>query len=269
MIQKDKLVILVLTNQTKPWSDILRLGAIPTWISHSRNNVDIYTYIGEKPAKFHLIRESITGRLRNSKGRFIQKFIDRLFKGIFNLNLERQTIVGREIFQFQPEIHSTIGARTIAAFHAVLSDKDWNYLWRANVSNYVNVDALTELLHKLPQERVAAGVLNCFGELQYLSGAGYLLSRDVVEELLSRKELWNHAYFDDVALGFALRKMGIELTEIPRMRFTRHHEVHRLSSTTLEKMPSFRCNGLDDRREDILIMKALHKIMCGVDHLSD
>jgi len=269
MIQKDKLVILVLTNQTKPWSDIFRLGATPTWISHSRNQVDIYTYTGLKPTKFQLIREAITGRLRNSKGLFIQQLIDHLFKRIFNLNLEKQKIVGKEIFQFQPEIHSTIGARTIAAFHAVLSDKDWNYLWRANVSNYVNVDALTELLLKLPKERVAAGVLNYFGELQYLSGAGYLLSRDVVEELLSRNELWNHAYFDDVALGFALREMRIELTEIPRMRFTRHHEVHELSLRTLGKMPSFRCNGLDDRSEDILIMKALHKIMCGVDHLSD
>jgi hypothetical protein len=263
---KKRLAILVLSNQSAPWCNILEKGAKPTWIAHSQNQAKIYTYTGIKPSILLSIRESISGRLRHTKFKFIQIKFDTLFTGIFELNLENQRIVGRQILQCQPEVHSTIGARTLAAFHAMLLDHSWDYLWRANVSNYVNVEALEDILERLPLIQVAGGVTNYYDKEEYLSGAGFLLSRDVVEQLCENSQIWDHSYLDDVALGFALSKLGIRLTEIPRLRITRHQEVNKIPVETLMSTPSFRCNGLHNRQEDIKIMQALHQTLCGEEH---
>ena len=266
-MKDSDLLILVLTNGKNPWQRIFHYGAEPTWIHDSNQNANVITYKGIAPSISEQFRESMTGRMRHNKWVGVQRTFDRLFTGIFTLGVDKELISENVIDQPYPELHSTIGLRTLAAFKTALTELDWKYLWRANTSNYVNTNALIKFLSTCPTRSFAGGVVNLYKGDPYLSGAGYCLSRDVVERIVAQPLLWDHSLLDDVALGVILRNFQISYTEIPRITFTEHEQVSKASLTGLIQTPSFRCNGLHDREEDIKIMHSLHDRLCGRNHL--
>jgi hypothetical protein len=265
-MKNSHLIIIVLTNRKDPWARIHREGAEATWIFDSKVSAKILKYIGRLPTKSEQVRESITGRLRHGKLVNVQRGFDRLFSGLFRLSLNPDFVSGNTIVQPYPELHSTIGLRTLSAFNTVLNDLDWQYLWRANASNYVNTEALLLFLRDASPEKFAGGVINFYQGEPYLSGAGYCLSRDVVQRIVERPELWDHSVLDDVSLGRVLNQIDVALTEIPRLTFTERSQVHAVKIDTLKKTPSFRCNGVNDRQKDIEIMNSLHERLCEVAH---
>jgi len=259
MSSKNKLVCLVLTNNSEPWRTIYHHGAKVTWIDTASKLVTVYSYTGTKPSINARLRESLTGRIRHSKFSFLQVFIDKNFKSIFNRYSNQQSLVGGNIFQQEIELHSTIGIRTLSAFEFLLKYPEWEYVWRANVSNYVQVSKLLELIDQLPDQNLAAGVINHFGKTPYLSGAGYLLSRDVVARLVENSVAWRNYYLDDVALGFALDDLRVNLLPIERLTVSKEADLESISDSELRNFVSFRCNGKSDRGQDVLIMKEIHR----------
>jgi hypothetical protein len=118
-----------------------------------------------------------------------------------------------------------------------------------------------------PSINFAGGVINQYQGSPYLSGAGYLLSRDVVEKVVEKSSLWDHTLLDDVSLGLVLSRMDIQLTEIPRISFTNSRQISETDLGLIRETPSFRCNGGDNREEDVRIMQKIHDVLCGRNHL--
>lgn len=263
MTRKNRVICLVLTNNSDPWLTIYHDGAKPTWIEAASKMADIYSYTGKKPSVSARVRERLTGRLRHTKFAFMQIFIDKNLNSIFARYPDQQTLVDRNICQQEIELHSTIGTRTLSAFEYLLNLPDWEYLWRANVSNYVQVSKLLELIEKLPNRRLAAGVINYFGDTPYLSGAGYLLSRDVVARIVENSSAWKNYYLDDVALGFVLYDLKIDLLPIERLTVSKVTDLEAISDADLRDFVSFRCNGRSDRGQDVQIMKEIHRRLLG------
>jgi hypothetical protein len=263
MTYKSKVICLVLTNSKDPWKKIFHEGAEATWIPQAAKLMKIYSYTGRAPGIIHSARESLTGRMRHSRFDFVQRFIDRWFRKVFMRFPLDQSLINGNIYQREVELHSTIGVRTLSAFEFVLNDSDWEYLWRANVSNYVYAPCLFSTIENLPKGNLAAGVINHFGDVPYLSGAGYLLSRDVVERVIENARLWNNAYLDDVALGLLLLDLDIPLLPVERLSISDVSQLDEYSRSELVNYASFRCNGLHDRSQDILIMKRLNRELYG------
>lgn len=263
MTSDPKIVCLVLTNNSNPWKRIFDEGAKTTWIPQATEFMKIYSYTGRPPSYFDLARESLTGRMRHSKLDFAQQFIDRRFRQIFRRFPESQKLVDGNILQREVEIHSTIGVRTLSAFEFVLRDSNWEYLWRANVSNYVYAPRLLSIIDQLPRKNLAAGVINYFEDIPYLSGAGYLLSRDVVERVVKNDQLWKNEFLDDVALGLVLLNLDINLSSMDRLAISDVSQLEMFSVDQLVQYASFRCNGLKDRNQDILIMQSLNQKLYG------
>jgi hypothetical protein len=201
--------------------------------------------------------------MRHSRLDFAQRFIDQRFRNIFMRFPHDQTLINENIHQREVELHSTIGIRTLSAFEFILNDSKWEYLWRANVSNYVYAPRLLSIIETLPNNSLAAGEINYFGDIPYLSGAGYLLSRDVVERIIENTRLWNNAYLDDVALGLLLLDLDIPLLRVERLSISDVSQLDLYTRSELVKYASFRCNGLHDRNQDILIMKKLNQKLYG------
>jgi hypothetical protein len=263
MNYKPKVICLVLSNNSDPWKRIFREGAEVTWIPHASKLMNVYSYTGSTPSAMRSARERISGRMRHSKLSFAQRFIDKMYPKLFERFPQDQYLVNGTIYQRENELHSTIGARTLSAFEFALKDSDWEYLWRANVSNYVYAPRLFSIIEFLPRVNLAAGVINHFGDIPYLSGAGYLLSRDVVEAVVQRARFWNNAYLDDVALGLILLELNVNLIAIERLSISHVSQLNRYSRAELVNYPSFRCNGLQDRNQDILIMRRLNQELYG------
>lgn len=263
MTFESKVICLVLTNTSDPWKKIFHEGAEATWVPQASGLMKIYSYTGRPPGFIRSARESLTGRMRHSRYGFIQQFIDRRFQRIFMRFPQDQSLLNGNILQEEIELHSTIGIRTLSAFEFVLKDSNWEYLWRANVSNYVYTPCLLSMIEDLPKKSLAAGVINYFGNIPYLSGAGYLLSRDVVERVIENARFWNNIYLDDVALGHLLLDLNITLLPIERLSISDVSQLDQYSRSELVNYPSFRCNGLHDRNQDILIMKRLNQTLYG------
>ena len=259
MNSRNKVVCLVLTNNSEPWRTIYHHGAKPTWIDSALKLVNVYSYTGKKPSINARLRESLTGRIRHTKFAFLQVFIDKNLKSIFNRHPNQQLLVGGNILQQEIELHSTIGIRTLSAFEFLLRYPEWEYVLRANVSSYIQISKLLELIERLPARNLAAGVINYFGETPYLSGAGYLLSRDVVARVVENGAAWKNFYLDDVALGFALADLKINLLSIERLTLSKEADLESISDSELRNFVSFRCNGKSDRSQDVLIMKEIHR----------
>jgi hypothetical protein len=263
MTFESKVICLVLTNTSDPWKKIFHEGAEATWIPQASKLMKIYSYTGRAPGFIRSARESLTGRLRHSRLSFVQQSIDRMYPQIFERFPQEQRLIDGGIIQKEVELHSTVGARTLSAFEFVLRDRSWDYLWRANVSNYVYAPCLLSMIEALPKKSLAAGVINYFGNVPYLSGAGYLLSRDVVERVIENTRFWNNTYLDDVALGSLLLDLNITLLPIERLSISDVSQLDQYSRSELANYPSFRCNGLHDRNQDILIMKRLNQTLYG------
>ena len=253
------LVVILLANREEPWHSIYQKGSLATWAKHPGNGTTVIPYFGSKPNGIQSLRERITGRLRHSKLYLLQILIDKKFSGLFRFSRFKPEFVAGVLYQKEPELHSTIGVRTLRAFESALELLEWDYLWRANVSNYVNTQVLYRLIQDLPCTKFAGGVINENRNTEFLSGAGYLLSRDVVEEIIKMRNDWNHSLPDDVALGLLLAQINVRLISIPRIDFINVGQVEKITNVQLMETPSYRCNTGNALREDVEIMRRLHQ----------
>jgi hypothetical protein len=80
------------------------------------------------------------------------------------------------------------GKKTLLCFEEILKYRDFDYVFRTNTSSYLN-----------------------FG-----SGAGYILSKDLVELIVNHKKAWNHDLNEDVALGRILYDLEVPLNQLDR-----------------------------------------------------
>ena len=105
--------------------------------------------------------------------------------------------------------------KTIEALQVLLKDKSrtFKFVLRTNMSSMWHWGRLFALLQNMTAVGTYAGVLGGGG---FVSGAGMLLSRDVVEKLVNNKDKLDWALFDDVAIGNLLRTLSVETQEMNR-----------------------------------------------------
>jgi hypothetical protein len=186
-----KVIILVLSHDTWPF-DMMEECIRKTWGSYKNPNVEIY-YSHSGGDKFNVDE---------------------------NNNI------------FVPNTHGyhNIGYKTISAFEFLLT-KDFDYLFRPNSSSFVNIPRLIEYVQTLPIEKFYAG-----SPIPYLhgglnkndhndsaphsccSGCGYFLSRDLVQLIVDKKELWEHRLIDDLALCKFLKDNDVNMIENSRLK---------------------------------------------------
>jgi hypothetical protein len=254
---QKRIVFLHLVNQESPYIDVLVKGALETWRKNPPHGTRIVSMFGCMPNFSQKMRGKLQGRLRYSFLKNLQLFFDRTFVSLFN-PLPSQYADGL-ITSDIPELHSTIGSRTLSAFEVLLKDPHWEYLWRANLSNYPNLKKIESLKWNFAKRNFVGAEINQISGIQFPSGAAYCLSRDVVEKIVQAADTWQHEYLDDVALGLLLRELCIPLTSIERISFRSPDDVMKMPLKELLDCPSFRCNTGGDRTGDIEIMRAIHQ----------
>jgi len=86
--------------------------------------------------------------------------------------------------------------KTLAAFRTAA---DFDYVFRTNLSSFVDLTALHSFLQGRPRRRFMSG---CSPDRSHLSGCGYALSADLVRELAERP--LDRGLIDDVATSRVL-----------------------------------------------------------------
>jgi hypothetical protein len=98
--------------------------------------------------------------------------------------------------------------KTWLAFKAIPIDS-FDYIMKVCCGSYIDQDLLVKYLEDKPRKGLYAGISGEYNGAKYVSGSGFILSKDVAHSFLSLKP---HAYNDgieDVSVGRMLNDRGI------------------------------------------------------------
>jgi hypothetical protein len=130
------------------------------------------------------------------------------------LDNEEYIVDGNNIICNGFESYYSIGYKTIKSFKHLIK-KDFDFLLRTNSSSFINFENLIKYLEDKPKNKFYSGApiphhsidLN----IDFATGSGYILSKDLVEYVVNNEEEWNHHYPDDVSLGKMMKDYNIDL----------------------------------------------------------
>jgi hypothetical protein len=109
-----------------------------------------------------------------------------------------------------------MGRKTLSAFDYALKNREFDFVFRANASLYVDKAGLLRYVQDKPTENLALGVVADCGlfkdeRFPFLWGPSYMLSRDVVQKVVDNADKWEHSIMEDVAISRVLRDIDIPL----------------------------------------------------------
>lgn len=105
-----------------------------------------------------------------------------------------------------------MGQKDLVAFKWALNNRQWDYMARPNVPTYVNKVRLLNQVQELPERRVFRGVCAPYESRKYLwGGLQFIISRDVVEDIVRNGHRWNHGLIEDVAISMLVQELGYSL----------------------------------------------------------
>jgi hypothetical protein len=153
------------------------------------------------------------------------------------------------------------GWKTIACFEQVLRSNGFDLVFRTNCSSYVDLPNLRGFAERHARaEGFYSGRRGMFGDLPFASGSGYFLSRDLVELVVERRDEWNHALPDDIALAELMGRHQVELVDAPRVDYTSARDVGDVDTSQF----LFRCKTESPwRLGDIRIFLMIHRGFCS------
>jgi hypothetical protein len=265
MLTEPKILVLILAIEKDPWKKIEIEGQDTTWKQWPSGNIEIMRYIGmDRPNLFWIFQNKLwmfNEKLQAlTKGKFSPRFLNRV------LGKENQfaSIIDQSaklIYTTVPDLYSLIGIKTIEAFEASINNFDFDYIYRTNVSSYIDLIKLTEFVNNKPRKGYYGGAVGTHQGISFASGCGYFLSRDVVNKVLENRKLWDHNLIDDVSLGKLLTKeLNIEVQEIGRLDLESANfspfEIKDKSKAVFH----YRCKAASPDLS-IQIMKSLHEIL--------
>ena len=106
-----------------------------------------------------------------------------------------------------------------------LENFDFDYIFRPNLGCWVSMAALNKLIETLPIRGIYGGFFGTCRKIPFVSGSGFLLSRDLVELIwdyhLNDKDIAieydGNSLIDDVAIGAFLAAKKVERIKLPRI----------------------------------------------------
>lgn len=123
----------------------------------------------------------------------------------------KQTSVGKFIYVDVPGGLLNMGKKTLAAFEYAMG-LQFDYLARIHSSIYCNKQALIEYVQTLPDTDVFAGALaeSANGFSYHWGGVGFVLSRDVLQRIVTNKHHWQHSkYMEDESLSLLANWLSV------------------------------------------------------------
>lgn len=119
--------------------------------------------------------------------------------------------VGDRIYSPHEEGVRNIGYKTLDAFRWLLENEEFDFVLRTNLSTYIDLQGAVEYLKDKPRERLYCGKIAGGYHPPFVAGAGYFLSKDLVQLVVANGGAWDHLFLDDVALGRLLNQLGVPI----------------------------------------------------------
>jgi hypothetical protein len=165
-----KVLILVLSCETRPYGKMVDTSKA-TWDSHNIEGCETLYYFG------------ISAFPRNSKDCVCLPVSESL---------------------------ENMGEKTIQGLEYALNNYEFDYIARVHSSCYVNKKKLIQYVQTLPDQNIFEGLTVKRDTFDFVWGGGhYIISRDVVKQIVDNKTEWNHKYMEDESMSLVVKNLGI------------------------------------------------------------
>lgn len=158
------------------------------------------------------------------------------------------------------------GLRTLEAFHHSLMSHDFDFLVRITSTCLPLGPNIFSVLANTRAQRIYGGQSLQFGEIQFVSGAMLVLSRDVVSEVWRNRLRWDFELNEDVALAKLIQDCEIApITEFVRLDASTTDGGGLLLTPTGEALPlAVRCKAeWPATTEPRPVISLMHQVVLG------
>ena len=128
-----------------------------------------------------------------------------------DLNIPKENIY---ISNIEESYAPGILVKTIETMNFVNKNFVYKHILRTNLSSFFILENLVKTSYLLPDTNLYAGVIGNHNNILFASGAGYWMSKDIVEQILANINNIDYTLIDDVAIGKLLS--SIQITHLPR-----------------------------------------------------
>lgn len=253
----------------EPWLDILKSGQEATWLSlEIPTEIEILHFHATPVGKYILKIDSLHEKIRWSgviRAGVLRK-LDRLiafpwlsyiprYSSSKLLSTKSHAPVTHIHF---PDTYVTYRWKELALFKYFLEETSCDFLFLTSTASYIRPTELLRFVSSLPKSRVYAGA-HPYPDANFVSGACRILSRDVVQLVLSHRRSFDPAVIEDMALGNLIQSFGIVPTYTTLNNIDSIERLDQKSDAELNSSFHFRLkSGNLHQRNDVEIMKSLH-----------
>jgi hypothetical protein len=179
---------------------------------------------------------------------------------LFYYGGDQLALRGRDLYLPVADDLPSVGRKTLSCFEYLLESVEFDLVFRTNCSTYVDLPNLRRYIedHAEPA-RFYAGKGGLVDEIDFATGTGFFLSRDLVELVVEKQAAWDHSYLDDVALAKLLHAHGVERRFAPRVVYQTPRDARKVDVSQFH----FRCKtaptGSTSRSDDTELMVKVHE----------
>lgn len=155
---------------------------------------------------------------------------------------------------------TNIGYKTIKAFEYCLNHLEFDYVYRTNISSYVDQYGLYDYATTCSIDNIYSGIIGDHNGIPFASGCGYLISKNLMQYAVDNRHLWDHiSHYDDVSLAKVLQTIPISPTFTSRVDICTDDDLQSFDSNIIGKCFHFRCKNANDRSHDVRVMNMLYQ----------
>lgn len=157
--------------------------------------------------------------------------------------------------------------KTIHAYKYVNETYEYTHILRTNLSSFYVFDRLLKFIEKLSLDGCYSAVQGVANNIKFGSGAGFILSKDLVTNLVKNKDKLNYKHYDDVSIGqYFTQVCNISVIKAPRYDLSKFKIVNEELNEILLSIRKisvnnfhFRIKNSTNRRLDPYIMEECYK----------
>jgi hypothetical protein len=134
-------------------------------------------------------------------------------------DISEPRVIDDTFYAVGQEGFATILKKTADAMEYFLSRGTYDYVIRTNLSSVWIFRNLTACLETLPRSNTIYGCLGNVFNIQYVSGAGIIMTPDVCHHIIGHWRTAQRPDYDDIAIGWIAAQCGVKFVEGTRHNY--------------------------------------------------
>ena len=271
----SRVMIVIGQVLAEPWLRISLEGQFPTWIPVAEGlGLQIRHSHGRRPGRVLQSADRVHEWLRwHGAGRRVISRLDSWIGKKFLDDIPTASVTefcGTGGVAWAQDLHDVYALqrwKILGSLTQALKE-EFDFVYFTTASSYVRPDRLLQVIESLPRTGLYAGTphVDAGTGIRFASGANRILSRDVVEMVVSNRLGYRNDVMEDVGLGDLIIRAGTSLVELPSINVGSFEVLRSLDDSEIERNFHFRMtSGTLSNRLDAQLMAALHERVNALD----